>query len=203
MQVLNEAQLDAFASDGILLLDNFLPHDIALSILSEAKEWQNLETFKKAGIGKLNQLVIHEEFRKDKIKWINLKDCKPATKVYADYLAQLMGQLSREFYLSLKDYESMYAVYPKGAYYKKHRDQFKQQPHRILSLVLYLNPDWKETDGGELVIYKDADSSVVSPIFNRVALFRSELFHEVLPCKAMRYSITSWMKDQLNEVYFL
>ncbi|MCD8528996.1 MAG: 2OG-Fe(II) oxygenase [Chitinophagales bacterium] len=114
-----------------------------------------------------------------------------------------MQQFKQEFYLPLKDFESMYAIYPSGAFYKKHTDQFVQQPHRIISLVYYMNQNWKEKDGGHLVIYKDKNAITINPLFNRLVLFKSELWHEVLPCAQKRYSLTSWMKDQLNTINFL
>ncbi|MCB0509518.1 MAG: oxidoreductase, partial [Bacteroidetes bacterium] len=103
---LSEGQLDVFARDGYLLIDNFLEEDIALQLLEELKHWKEQEAFRIAGIGKLTQHKIEEDFRKDEIKWIDRENCLPATKVYLQSLESLMKQLSREFYLSLKDFES-------------------------------------------------------------------------------------------------
>lgn len=200
---LTDSQLDAFALDGYLLIDNFLEEKIAFQLLEELKHWKEQEAFRLAGIGKLLQFKIKEEFRKDEIKWIDRENCLDATKIYLNTLEKLMEQLSREFYLSLKDFESMYAIYPEGAYYKKHKDRFQQQAHRIISVVLYLNVDWETKDAGELVIYPDNQNINVEPKFNRLVFFKSELLHEVLPCNNTRYSITTWLKDQFNEVNFL
>lgn len=200
---LTEPQLDAFARDGYLLIDDFLDQDTAFQLLEELKHWKEQEAFRLAGIGKLIQHKIEEEFRKDEIKWIDRENCLPATMVYLNTLEKLMEQLSREFYLSLKDFESMYAIYPKGAFYKKHKDRFQQQAHRIISVVLYLNIDWVTKDAGELVIYPGNSSITIEPKFNRLIFFKSELLHEVLPCNNFRYSITTWLKDQYNEVNFL
>lgn len=201
--ILTEAQLDNFAHKGLLIIDNFLAEDLAQQILEEAKFWQAEEAFKKAGIGHLEKLHIQENYRADKIKWINREDCLPATKSYMNTLDELMQETSRAFFLSLKDFESMYAIYPKGSFYKKHRDQFEQQAHRIISLVLYLNDGWQADHGGQLVVYKEEETVVVEPIFNRLAIFKSELWHEVLPSQTERFSVTTWFKDQLNAVNFL
>lgn len=201
--ILTEAQLDHFAHEGLLLIDNFLTNETAQQLLEEAKFWQAEEAFKNAGIGHLDKLHIQENYRADKIKWINKQDCLPATKAYMNTLEELMQETSRAFFLSLKDFESMYAIYPRASFYKKHKDQFEHQAHRIISLVLYLNEDWQADDGGQLVVYKEDEKTIIEPIFNRLAIFKSELWHEVLPCQSERFSVTSWFKDQLNEVNFL
>lgn len=201
--ILTLEQLDAFAQQEYLILDNFLPNFLAYQILEEAKFWKEQEAFKKAGIGKLDNLTIKENYRSDKIKWINKEDCLEGTKQYLAVLDELLLVINRSFFISLKDYESMYAIYPEGAFYKKHTDRFLQQPHRIISLVLYLNENWKEEDQGQLIIYKEEENVKVNPIFNRLALFKSELWHEVLPCYTTRYSVTTWLKDQYNDINFL
>lgn len=200
---LNDAQLDAFAASGFLIIDDFLENNLAATLLAEAKTWQEQEAFYAAGIGKLENHVIKEDYRKDKIKWINKEECLAATKQYVLILEDLMQQLSRAFFLSLKDYECMFAIYPSGAFYKKHQDQFKKQAHRIISVVLYLNEDWQEKDGGQLMIYKEGNDTEIKPIFNRLVFFKSEMWHEVLPCTKERYSLTGWMKDQENDIFFL
>ena len=200
---LDEAQLDAFARSGLLIIDNFLDDRLIAEALAEAKHWQAQEAFKEAGIGKLDKHHIQENYRSDRIKWINPDDCLPATKAYLNILEALMQQISREFFLSLKDYECMYAIYPKGSFYKKHKDQFEQQAHRIISVVLYMNENWNEDFGGQLIIDKEEGTQIVDPIFNRLVFFKSEMWHEVVPCNAERFSITGWMKDQLNDINFL
>lgn len=200
---LNDTQLDTFATKGFLIIDNFLAPDIATSLLSDAKTWQSQEAFYAAGIGKLGKHTIKETYRSDTIKWINKDECLPTTKIYVGILESLMSQVSREFFLSLKDYECMFAIYPSGAFYKKHKDQFLQQAHRIISVVLYLNENWQIKDGGQLLIYQDEEATEVQPIFNRLVFFKSEMWHEVLPCTKERFSVTGWMKDQENDIFFL
>jgi SM-20-related protein len=200
---LDDSQLDAFAANGLLIIDNFLEEHLILQILAEAKHWQVQEAFIQAGIGKLDKHLIQENYRSDKIKWINSEACLPATKAYLGILETLMQQISREFFLSLKDYECMYAIYPKGSFYKKHKDRFEQEGHRIISVVLYMNENWTEEFGGQLIIDIEEGNQIVNPIFNRLVFFKSELWHEVVPCHSERFSITGWMKDQLNDVNFL
>lgn len=200
---LSNKQLDDFAQQEYLVVDKFLPQQLAAKILEEAKYWKQQEAFKKAGIGKLENHIIKENYRSDKIKWINKNECLEGTAQYLNILEELSTTLNRAFFLSLKDYESMYAIYPEGAFYKKHTDRFVQQPHRIISVVLYLNQNWQEEDQGQLLVYKNDEVVRVNPVFNRLAMFKSELWHEVLPCQTPRFSITTWLKDQYNDISFL
>jgi SM-20-related protein len=67
----------------------------------------------------------------------------------------------------LFDYECHFARYGEGAFYKKHLDAFKTPeeshlPKRLLSSVLYLNRDWGNEDGGELLLYPPQDENTLS-----------------------------------------
>jgi SM-20-related protein len=202
----SDKQLDNFAEDEFLIIDNFLPDESAMKLLNELKFWRKANKFKPAKIGKSSHSIISENIRKDEIKWINPKTCLPETKEYLQLIQLISNEINRNFFLSLKDKEAMYAIYNKGAFYKPHRDRFKEQAHRLISIVFYLNYNWQEKDGGSLKIYKENNTKKgleIEPIFNRLILFKSELLHEVMPCFKRRYSITIWLKDQLNEVSFL
>jgi len=52
--------------------------------------------------------------------------------------------------------ESRCAHYVPGDYYRRHYDALNGDTNRILSLMVFLNPDWAHGDGGELVLYRDA-----------------------------------------------
>lgn len=57
--------------------------------------------------------------------------------------------------LGLFSFESHFAHYAPGAFYKTHVDAFKGQANRVLSVVYYLNEAWGAKDGGEMVLYSD------------------------------------------------
>jgi SM-20-related protein len=103
--------------------------------------------------------------------------------------------------LSLKDVEVHMTVYPAGSFYKRHLDQFKQDDHRKLSVICYLNNDWKEEHGGQLRMYLNDRSIDVLPTAGRLVIFRSDqIEHEVLPATRPRLSITGWVLDQLVDL---
>ena len=101
--------------------------------------------------------------------------------------------------LGLFTFESHFAHYAPGAFYKTHLDAFRGQANRILSVVLYLNPDWADDEGGEMVLYQETEPNqklfTVKPELGTLAVFLSEEFpHEVLPAKRDRYSIAGWYR---------
>jgi SM-20-related protein len=202
-QILSEAQLDTLAEKNWLAVDDFISAKQVELILEDIAFWQNEDAFKQAGVGKLNTHQIDASYRKDKIKWIDPEKCRPATNDFVNAISELMHQLNRAYYISLKDFECHYALYEPGDFYKRHSDQFNQKAHRIISMVLYLNTGWKKGDGGELVIYNEHENITIEPLAGRLMLFKSETEHEVLPTIKERYSITGWLKDQYNDVNFL
>lgn len=197
--------LDQLVENGFAIIDNLLPVSDATALHQRILELEAENEFEKSGIGKLAVFQIDEEIRGDYIRWIDFNDIPLHLSPYFSFLQNLIPQLNRSLFLNLKDLESHYAFYPAGSGYKKHRDRFRQNPHRVLSVVFYLNPLWKINDGGELVIYDDKVKELVKvePLFNRLAIFRSEFIHEVLPCHTRRNSITTWFLDKELELTFL
>lgn len=201
---LKESQLDLLAHNGWITIDNFITPNEVLAILKDIAFWQEEEAFKQAGVGKLLTHQIDKTYRRDKIKWIEPANCRSNTKKFIYSINNLMHQFQEAFFLPLKDFECHYAIYNIGDFYKRHSDQFNSHTHRILSIVLYLNNDWEAGDGGELVLYlPNQVKKIIEPLGGRLAIFKSEIEHEVLPAKTNRKSITGWMKDQYNDLNFL
>ena len=151
---------------------------------------------------------IDKTIRGDEIKWLDNNNLSPASQVYMDQVEAMMRFFNRTLFLSLKDFECHFAHYPSGTFYKRHLDLLKLSDHRKLSFVFYLNPDWKEGDGGELLLYLQENGTertvVVNPLLGRLVVFRSEILeHEVALANKSRYSITGWMLDQYKGTTFL
>lgn len=178
-----------------------LPERLANLLLQQINELSD-ETFKRAGIGRANDHVINDFIRTDEICWIT--GSSEAGSEWIKWTESLQTYLNRHLFLGLFSFESHFAHYAKGDFYKTHKDAFKGEGNRVLSLVVYLNQNWSADDGGELVIY-DKESTVssvidnrkvmVTPSFGTIVAFLSEDFpHEVLPAKRDRYSIAGWFR---------
>lgn len=125
-------------------------------------------------------------------------------QTYLNRLDELVSFLNQALFLSLKDVEAHMTVYPAGSFYKRHLDQFKQDDHRKLSVICYLNNDWKEEHGGQLRMYLLDRSLDLLPTAGRLVIFRSDqIEHEVLPATRSRLSITGWVLDQLTDLRLL
>lgn len=192
-----ESIADGIAENGFAIIDDFLS-DIEVKEIVELPYFKDHEQhFKKAGIGKNKDLQINEAIRGDYILWLDKNSAPPPAMTYLNRLNDLIQFLNRSLYLSLKDYEIHMTVYPIGTFYKRHLDQFKKDDHRKLSVICYLNKDWKPEHGGQLRIYTDEKTIDVLPAAGKLVCFRSDLLeHEVLPAIRERYSLTGWMLDQ-------
>jgi len=190
---------DGLAEEGYAVVDQFLSQQEVDAILNLDTFKNGLAQFKKAGIGKNQQLQINESIRGDYIQWLDKNTAPPSVKIYLERLNALTLFLNQSLYLSLKDYEVHMTIYPAGSFYKRHLDQFKKDDHRKLSVICYVNHDWKEEQGGQLRIYLPDGSKDFLPVAGRLICCRSDqLEHEVLLANRERLSLTGWMLDEIR-----
>ncbi len=190
--------IDTFEQQGWIEIHDFISTEDAQGIRSEIASIQLTDGFKQAGIGKLDQQQVDTNQRGDFIRWINPQEALTHTTVFLEKINTIIEELNYTFYLGIRDFECHYAHYPPGTFYKKHVDRHKTGSTRRVSFVLYLNSEWQENDGGQLLIYESENGShTILPRMGTLALFLSEKEHEVLVTSRDRMSITGWM---LNEV---
>jgi SM-20-related protein len=190
---------DGLAGPGYAVVDQFLSQKEVDDILSLKEFQQATVQFKKAGIGKNQELQINEAIRGDYIEWLDKNTAATPVKVYLNRLDELRQYLNQALYLSLKDIEVHMTVYPPGSFYKRHLDQFKHDDHRKISVICYLNRDWQPDHGGQLRMYLDDQIEDIAPIAGRLVCFRSDqIEHEVLPAARERKSLTGWVLDQFT-----
>ncbi len=195
---------DDLAEHGFAIADQFLSQKEVDDILALEEFQQGLASFKKAGIGKNQDLQINEAIRGDYIQWLDKNSSPAAVKVYLNRLQDLVQYLNQALFLSMKDFEVHLTVYPVGSYYRRHLDQFKKDDHRRLSVICYLNNNWTEQNGGQLRMYLPDHTHDILPTAGKLVCFRSErIEHEVLPADRERLSITGWMLDQLSDLRHL
>jgi SM-20-related protein len=133
--------------------------------------------------------------RGDSIQWLESGAGEEAATRFLRAMQTLQRDLNRALLLGLDELEAHYAVYPAGTGYARHRDRFRDDDARVLSLVVYLNADWNERDGGELRLHLPDGARDVTPRRGTSVVFLSdEVEHEVLPARRERMSIAGWFR---------
>ena len=191
--ILSEEQLDAFQQKGMVILDGYLREDFIQAMRDHLVQLESSYSMRRAGIGKGSETQVIDEQRGDYIHWIDFTDIHTVMLPYRDKMEELRLELNRNFYLGLVELEAHLAVYPSGAYYKKHRDRHQKGSRRAVSAALYLNTTWEKDWGGQLCVdLEDGSQCEVEPKGGRLVFFLSELLHEVRPTRHPRMSLTGW-----------
>ncbi|MCW8092845.1 2OG-Fe(II) oxygenase [Alteromonas sp. ASW11-130] len=182
-------------TQGFSIRPGALPPHIADALLHQQLRLNNAK-YQGAGIGRGDARINNSFVRTDAICWIT--GSTDAGRLWLEWANELKNYLNQRLFLGLFSFESHFALYPPGAFYKRHLDSFKGNTNRIISLVTYLNSNWSNTDGGELVLYQDntdQEGIRVVPLMGTLAIFLSEEFpHEVLPAHRDRYSVAGWFR---------
>lgn len=184
---------DDLAQQGYSVIDNGLPAHLAYELYDQVKAMSSGD-FHNAHTGRQQNQVRNQFVRKDEICWIEGQTS--AEVMWLNWCNEVKTYLNRTLYLGLFSFESHFAHYRIGDFYRTHVDAFKGGSNRVVSLVTYLNPDWQAHNGGELVIYptsENAEPVKVRPNMGTVVMFLSEeIPHEVLPAAQDRFSIAGW-----------
>ena len=119
-------------------------------------------------------------------------------------MERLRQSFNRELTLGLFGLEAHLALYPPGAGYRCHLDQFRDDGDRVLSTSLYLNPDWAAEDEGSLRLYLEGPESPpfedLLPVGGTLVCFLSaEFHHEVLPSRRERLAATGWFTRRRSQ----
>jgi len=148
-----------------------------------------------AGTGNAAVIVQDNNFRTDRIYWLDRKYNDVFENAFFDMMDAFVVHLNRTCFTGITSYEFHYTLYEVDSFYKKHIDRFRNSDSRQFSMIFYLNPDWAEGDGGELCVYHDSRQQKITPLNGRAVFFKSnELPHEVLVTHKPRLSITGWLK---------
>jgi SM-20-related protein len=188
---------DALASQGWSSVAGFISSELVEALVQDADRLRTSGQFRAAAVGPSEQKRIDVEVRGDETCWL---DAQAATSVQRECLhlfEKLRLTLNRELQLGLFDLEAHLACYPAGGFYRKHRDRPHATHARVVSCVLYLNPAWEVSDGGELRLYLDESGEGayqdIFPQAGTLVCFLSDRFwHEVLPTRRERWSLTGW-----------
>lgn len=158
--------------------------------------------FRRAGVGRGMNLQVREDIRSDHVMWLQSGASSVEQGSYLAKLELLRLALNQRFFLGLFEFEGHFAIYPEGAFYKAHLDRHAGTSDRIVTTILYLNPNWQPGDGGELKLWTTSGDKagafvLIEPRMGTLVCFLAgDFWHEVLPTNKTRMSITGWFRQR-------
>ena len=191
------------ADPGYGVFPNLLTPETQQNLIKLMADKVAADTLVRAGVGKGIATQVRSEIRSDSIFWLDEDDPAEMTGTWVNAMLTLCEHFRRHLYLPLWSYEGHLARYPASGFYKAHLDRHAKTLTRQISIIVYLNEEWADTDGGELRLFTDVEKGKDGPYIDvlpkagTVVIFRSaEFWHEVRPSKRPRLSLTGWLRGR-------
>ena len=195
MEKIFDQLINSFVNDKVGIATDFINPALSAHLINNLIQLNTAHQMISAGTGN-DVLIAHDKsLRSDKIHWLDRSHDNIHENDFLDLIDAFILYLNRTCYTGITGYEFHYTLYDIGTFYKKHIDQFRNNDVRQYSMIMYLNQDWKASDGGELCIHHSDRLQNISPSSGKSVFFKSsELPHEVLLTHKPRMSITGWLK---------
>ncbi|MDR9467566.1 2OG-Fe(II) oxygenase [Marinospirillum sp.] len=188
--------VDSLVEKHWFVAEDYLPQTLCRGLLEELQLLREESELTAAGIGRGKDHLLAETIRGDYTRWLD-----GSSLIQQEYLAvmrELKDFLNRELFLGLFEYECHYALYPPGAFYQKHLDAFRGRSNRVVTTVVYLNPDWQPEHAGEMRLYHPQTGEPLLEVPPRsgtlVCFLSEEIPHEVRSTRHERASIAGWFR---------
>ncbi|MEO8769903.1 MAG: 2OG-Fe(II) oxygenase [Ferruginibacter sp.] len=196
MQTSYNTLINSFIENKVGISENFLSESLSKHLEENLIKLDIGKQLLSAGTGNDVNVTHNKLFRSDVIYWLDRKHNDQYENEFFDLMDNFVSHLNSTCYTGITGYEFHYTLYAAGNFYKKHLDQFRNNDSRKYSMIMYLNKNWKQEDGGELCIHhEDNQLQNISPQNGKAVFFKSsELEHEVLVANKSRMSITGWLK---------
>jgi SM-20-related protein len=190
-----EDLIATYIATNVGISKNFLSNELANNLKQNILSLEKKQLLKTAGTGKSDKLIHNTAIRNDVIYWLDKKNNNEYEHQFFNQIDAFVAYLNKTCYTGITGYEFHYTLYEKGSFYRKHLDQFQDNTSRQFSMISYLNDNWQDGDGGELLIHELENNIKISPTQGKTVFFKSnELVHEVLETQERRLSITGWLK---------
>lgn len=191
-----ETLIATYIENKVGISEHFLSKTLANNLKLNLIALNTKSLLVEAGIGNAEKVAYDGAIRSDSIYWLDKKHNNAFENEFFAQIEEFILYLNRSCFAGITGYEFHYSLYESGDFYLKHLDQFKNNPSRKYSMISYLNADWQESDGGELLIHQLDNNQKIAPTQGKTVFFKSdELVHEVLVTHNTRMSITGWLKS--------
>lgn len=190
-----EALIASYIENSVGISEHFLSDELANHLKENLLSLNRKNLLLTAGTGNAEKLTHNTLVRSDVIYWLDKKNNNPYENEFFVQIEAFIDYLNASCYAGITGYEFHYSLYEAGSFYSKHLDQFQDNSSRQFSMISYLNANWEEKDGGELLIHQLKNNQMISPTQGKTVFFKSnELEHEVLLTQERRMSVTGWLK---------
>lgn len=198
MHIVTEQITNALSTTGWYVGDSIFSASLTSDLSSQGHSLANAGQLRTAHVGRADGAQLSGRSRGDATLWLTDAPHDAYEREALATVNTLRTHLNESLYLGARSTELHFARYAPGAFYVKHRDRFRDNDARVVSMVFYLNETWADDAGGELVIYDDQVDGTrlacVSPRSGTMVCFLSDRFpHEVLPATQERFSLTGWL----------
>jgi SM-20-related protein len=190
--------IDSYIDNHVGIADHFLSDELAARMKDHLLSLYAENRLNAAGTGNHALVSVDQSVRSDMIYWLDRAHNNTAENDFFDLMDRFVLHLNATCFTGITGYEFHYTVYEKGRFYTQHLDQFRNNKSRAFSMIIYLNANWQEADGGELCIHHHGQLQHIAPQNGKSVFFKSsELVHEVLVTHKRRLSITGWLKTNV------
>lgn len=190
-----ETIIDSYIKTKVGISDSFLDSVLAGHLKNNIIALHKKNLLEEASTGNEELRITNNKVRGDAIYWLDRKHNDTYENDFFDRMDAFILYLNKSCYAGITSYEFHYTLYEPGTFYKRHKDQFKNNSSRQFSIISYLNEDWTAEDGGQLLIQLANEEQLIDPTNGKTVFFKSnELEHEVLHTTKNRMSITGWLK---------
>lgn len=199
MPQIAERIANSLATTGWYAGESILPAELSCRLMQRARLLAATAALHSARVGHDTGVRTNAQLRSDETRWLDSAPDDASERDAVTIVNALRAHLNKALFLGAQEAELHFARYAPGAFYRTHRDRFRDDDARLVSLVFYLNDDWSDDAGGALLLYAADDSGAViarvQPRAGTMVCFLSDRFpHEVLPATRERFSLTGWLR---------
>ena len=222
---ISPSDVQTLSDRGYVIVPNFLPRDLVDELRRDITTLRSKSAFKVAKIGQDSTNELNTEIRIAETCFLGrnrpeLESVAPAGSASSvrdrsgglydvlDGLCDSLDAIDPRNRLDKSLSELLYAYYPRGGFYRRHRDAIPNSASvlRKYSLLIYLNgEDWDpKSDAGQLRVHLDGGDDEcppgaepkyvdIDPLGGTLVLFKSEMIpHEVLNTNSERFALVGW-----------
>ena len=222
---ISQTDLQTLSNQGYVIINNFIPQSLTDELRTDITKLRSAAAFKQAKIGQDSTNALNTNIRiaetcflgrnRNELTSIStaggtnsVRDRSNGLYDILDGLCIDLDSIDPNTRLDKSLSELLYAYYPEGGYYRRHRDAIPNSASvlRKYSLLLYLNEEsWDpNVDAGQLRLHLDGGGDEcppgvqpnyvdVDPLGGTLVLFKSEMIpHEVLNTNSERFAIVGW-----------